>query len=298
MLFKIAWKKEMEAYLYMLPWVTGFVVFWIGPLLYSVFLSLTKYSALRPPEYIGLANYQQAFVDPLFYKAVYNTLYYMGASVTLGLGGSLGCALLLNHKLKGISLYRTIFFLPSIVPVVAATLVWIWILEPTFGLANYGLSKIGIEGPKWFQSTLWAMPGLILISLWRMGGQPMLIFLAGLQGIPTNLYEAAKIDGSSWWQDFIYVTLPMLTPAIFFNLLITVITSFGVFAAAFIATGGGPAYTTLVYVLYLYQRSFKWFELGYGSALAWLMFFMLLAATFFYFRYVQKLVYYAGEKER
>lgn len=295
---KMARKEEIEAYLYILPWFIGFGIFLAGPLLYSIFLSTTTYSGLGPPEYIGLGNYQRAFTDPLFYKVLYNTLYYTGCTVVFGTLGSLGCALLLSQKLKGISIYRTFFFLPSLIFMVASALIWVWILEPEFGLLNYALSKLGIKGPRWFQSVTYSMPGLIIIRLWKMGGLSMIIFLAALQSIPTNLYDAAKIDGAKQWHSFIYVTLPMLSSVIFFVIIWGIIESFSVFATVFVTTKGGPAHATLVYVLYLYQYAFEWFEMGYGSALAWLMFCILLTFTYFYFRHFQQLIYYAGERRR
>jgi multiple sugar transport system permease protein len=246
---------------------------------------------------VGLDQYITAFTeDTLFWKSLWNTLYYVGMSLPLGIVGSLFCALLLNQKIKGKEIARTLFFLPAITPIVAAVLIWTWIFDPNFGLFNYGLSYLGIEGPKWLGSVRWAKPALIIITWWTVvGGPQMIIFLASLQGIPVELYEVAEIDGAGTHYKFFHITLPMLTPTIFFNLILGVISGFKVFALVYVGTQGGPAYSTLMYVLYLYFNAFNWFRMGYGSALAWILFVILLVFTYLQFKFSKKWVYYAAE---
>jgi multiple sugar transport system permease protein len=207
-------REAIEAYLYLSPWLVGLVVFLIGPILASAYLSLTQYDILAPPQWVGLANYRRALLgDDLFWRAVYNTAYYAALFVPLNIAGSLATALLLNQPVRGQAVFRTLFFVPSITPAVAATLLWMWILNPQFGPLNALLEAVGVPGPPWLSSSAWAKPSLILMGLWgAVGGGTMIIFLAGLQSIPLELYEAAEIDGSGEWQKFRYVTLPMLSP--------------------------------------------------------------------------------------
>ncbi len=293
--------RALAGYLFISPWIIGFLVFVAGPMLVSLYLSFTRYNLLRPPEWTGITNYRLMFdgTDPLFVGTVKRTLYYAIVSVILSLGGSLACALLLNTKIRGTNLFRTAFFIPSLTPVVAAAILWRWILQPKYGPMNGLLSIFGIEGPAWLQSTRWSIPSIILIRFWRVvGGGTMIVFLAGLQAIPQEMYDAAHVDGASAWQRFRHVTLPLLTPTIFFNLIVGTINALQVFALAYIASGGsvgtegGPAYSTWFYILHLYNSAFSYLQMGYASALAWVFFIAVLILTLIQFAGSRNWVYY------
>jgi len=287
-------REALTGYAYILPWFLGYLLLTAGPVLYSLYLSFTQYSVISAPVWIGLDNYIRAFTgDGLFWKAISNTIYYVAFNVPLVICGALFLALLLDQGVPGTSVFRTLFFLPTITPVVAAILLWKWIFQPDFGILNYALSLIGIEGPRWLASTQWVKPSLIAISFWgTVGGSQMLVFLAGLQAIPTDLYEAAAIDGASKAQRLRSITLPLLTPSIFFNLILAIIASFRVFTAAYIATEGGPAYASLFYVLYLFLNAFKFMSMGYAAALAWILFIAVLVLTAIQFAASRRWVYY------
>lgn len=290
-------REAVEGYLFITPWILGFLMFSAGPMIASLLLSLTKYNIVSPPEFVGFDNYVYAFkLDDLFWGSLGRTVYYAVGNVSVGVTLSLLAAILLNQKLKGTVFFRTFFFLPSLTPVVAAALLWQWIYQPDVGLINSLLREVGIKGPGWMKSTEWAIPSLIIVALWMgVGGGRMIIFLAGLQGVPQELYDAAHIDGANSWQRFVNVTLPMVSPTAFFNLVLGVIGSFSVFSVAFIATDGGPAYATWFYVLHLYNAAFRNFEMGYASALAWIFFAVLLALTVVQWRLQKAWVYYEGE---
>jgi multiple sugar transport system permease protein len=290
-------RKALLGYLYISPFLLGFLLFVLGPALASAYFSLTEYQILSPPRFAGLANYARiARGDPLFWKSLGNTLYYAGLAVPLSLVGSLGCAVLLNQSIRARALFRTMFFLPSITPVVATTLLWIWILNPDFGLLNYSLSLVGIQGPKWLGSTEWSKPAMILIHLWgAVGGAAMIVFLAGLQAVPQELHESAAIDGANAWHRFWRITVPMLTPTIFLNLVLGLIAGLRVFVIAFVATDGGPANSTLFYLLHLFNNAFRFLEMGYASALAWVFTVLVLVLTVIQFRLSRRWVYYAGQ---
>ncbi|HVK03124.1 MAG TPA: sugar ABC transporter permease [Armatimonadaceae bacterium] len=284
--------------LFISPWLLGFLIFTAGPMLTSLYLSFCKYD-LHTLQFVGAKNYEVLLTrDPLFWKSLTNTALYVLFSVPIGLTGSLLIALLLNQKVKGIALFRTAFYLPSLVPAVASALVWAWVFHPDSGILNYALSKLGIDGPAWLMDPKTALPSLIIMSLWGIGGGRMIIFLAGLQGISDELYEAAALDGAKGWTIFRNVTLPMLSPTIFFNSVLGIIGSFQVFTSAYIMTGGGPDNATLMYVLYLYNNAFRFFKLGKASAMAWILFAILLVFTVIQFKQASKWVYYeGGEKE-
>jgi multiple sugar transport system permease protein len=290
--------QTLWGWLLISPWVLGFLIFTAGPMLASLYLSFCKYD-LHNLTFVGTKNYEVLLTrDPLFWKSLLNTVIYVMFSVPLGLTGSLLIAVLLNQKFKAIPIFRTLFYLPSLVPAVASSLVWIWIFHPNSGILNIALSTIGIKGPAWLQDPKTALSSLIFMSLWGIGGSRMLIFLAGLQSVPDELYEAASLDGASGWDCFRHVTLPMLSPTIFFNLILGIIGSFQVFTSAYIMTGGGPDNSTLMYVLYLYNNAFRFFKLGKASAMAWLLFVMLLGFTVLQFKNASKWVYYeGGDKE-
>lgn len=289
---KMYWRRTFEGYLFISPWIIGFVIFTAGALAGSFGISLTKFSMVGPPEYIGLGNYQYMFNDEFFWKSLKVTLYYL-LNVPLNLVLGLLLALLLNQKIKGMSIFRTIFYLPSVTAGVAVALLWMWVFNPRYGVINVILAKIGIQGPAWLGSEVWAMPALIIMSIWGVGGG-MLIYLGALQSIPTHLYEAATLDGAGGWRKFLNITVPMITPVLLLNLIIGVIASFQVFTQAFVMTKGGPNYATLFYVLYLYQQAFQWFNMGYAAALAWVLFLVILVFTFVILRTSSKWVYYEG----
>jgi multiple sugar transport system permease protein len=287
-------REATAGYLFITPWLVGLLVFTLGPIIVSLYLSMTDYEIVRPPVFTGFANYEFLFQDRLFWQALRVTSTYVFISVPLGLILSFAVAMLMNQKLKLLGLWRTIFYIPNLVPVIASSVLWLWLFNPQFGLFNVILLFFGIEGPNWLGHSQWALPSLILMSLWSVGG-PMLIYLAGLQGIPTDLYEAAEIDGAGAWRKFFAVTIPMMTPVIFFNLVLGMIAAFQTFAQAFVMTQGGPRYATLFYVLYLYQNAFQFFRMGYAAALAWILFIIIFALTVLIFRSSAAWVYYEGE---
>lgn len=290
-------QDAIAGYLFILPWLLGFLLFVLGPIIVSFYLSLTDYEIVRSPVFVGLRNFEQLLADRLFWQALKVSTIYVFISVPLGLILSFSVALLMNQKVRWIGLWRTIYYIPSLVPVIASTMLWLWIFNPEFGLLNMALRLVGIEGPLWLGHSQWALPSLIIMSLWTVGA-PMLIYLAGLQGVPTDLYEAADMDGAGIWAKFRRVTIPMMTPVIFFNLVINMIGAFQVFVQPFIMTQGGPRYATLFYVLYLYQNAFKFFRMGYASALAWVLFAIILVFTVLIFRSSVGWVYYEGEVRR
>lgn len=288
-------RDQRNGLLFAAPWLIGFCVFVAYPLLASLYYSFCNYDAIRPPQWVGLQNYQRLlFEDELFWTSLYNTLYMVVLGLPVSLVASLGIALLLNQKVRGIALYRTLFYLPSITPIVATSILWLWLLNPDIGLINIALGKIGISGPAWLTEPAWAKPALILMSLWGAGGG-MVIYLAALQDVPEALYEAASLDGASALQKFRHVTLPMLSPVILFNLIIGLIGTFQYFTQAYVMTNGGPQDSTTFYALQLFNRAFLDFKMGYASAMAWILFLMTLLAALLVFRTSARWVYYAGE---
>lgn len=285
-------RYQIWGYLMASPWIIGFLIFTLGPMLASVYFSLTKYTVLQPPEFIGLENYQKMILeDPRYRTSLWNTLYYTALQVPLSMVLALTVAILLNQGLPGENIFRTIYYMPSVVSGVAMSMLWLWLFDPNLGLVNVVLGWFGLQGPLWLQDPAWSKPALILMSLWGIGGQ-MVIFLAGLQGVPQELYEAAMVDGASWWRKIRSVTVPLITPTIFFNLIMGMIGSFQVFTSAYVMTNGGPVNSTLFYVFYLYQSAFRFFEMGYASAMAWILFFIILAFTILQFQIGRRWVYY------
>ncbi len=286
-------------YAFISPWVVGFLAFTAGPMLVSIAISFTSWSMLSSPAWVGWEHYERLFAsDPLFAISLGNTLFYVVLSVPLTTALALALALLLHQRVPGMGIFRTIFFLPSITNLVAVSLLWLWIFNPEFGLLNSALHALGIEGPLWLQSETWAKPALILMSLWGVGGS-MIIFLATLQGVPQDLYEAAELDGAGVVQRFFHITLPMISPAMFFSLVMGVIGGFQVFTQAFVMTGtaqpgseGGPNNATLFMVLYLYKKAFQEFQMGYASAIAWILFVIILIFTIAQRKLGQRWVYY------
>jgi multiple sugar transport system permease protein len=292
-------REALEGYAFVAPWILGFLAFVLGPMLASLYFSFTRYNVLSPPRFAGLSNYVQALsgADRLFYPSLLRTTHFALLVVPAGVAISLALAVLLNRKLAGTAVYRTLFFLPTLTPIAAAAILWPWLLHPDVGPVNYLLSLMGVEGPRWLGSVEWALPSMAMIAIWgSVGGSRMIIFLAGLQGVPEELYDAASIDGANALRRFRHITLPMLSPVIFFNLVLASIGAFRVFALAIIATEGGPAYATWFYLLHLYNQAFKNLQMGYGSALAWIFFLIVLSFTYVQFRMSVRWVYYAGEQ--
>lgn len=276
------------------PWLIGFLVFTLGPMLTSLWLSLTKYD-LHTMEFVGIENFRRlATRDPLFWKALTNTLIYAAVSVPLGIVGSLGLAILLNQKVRGQHLFRSVFYLPSMVPAVASAILWQWMFNTDNGAINSGLGLFSVPPIQWLQDEKWTMSAFVLMSLWGIGGARMIIFLAGLQGVSDSYYDAARIDGASAWQQFRYVTLPLLSPVMFFNLLLGIIGAFQVFTSAYVMTGGGPNNASLFYALYLFRNAFEYFKFGKASALAWVLFALLVIVAVIQFRLSKRWVYYEG----
>lgn len=284
----------LKGLLFISPWLIGFLSFTLTPFVMSLYYSFTKYDIIQPPTWVGLDNFRDLMNDELFWKSLYNTLYYTIIFCPLGVVVGVGLALLLNLKVKGMAVYRTIFYLPSIVPFVASSILWLWLLDPQFGVINALLETLGIVGPGWLVDPNWSKPALILMGLWGVGA-PMIIYLAALQDIPNDMYESAEIDGATWWHKIMYITIPMLTPVILFNLIMGLIGSFQYFTQAYIMTGGGPNDSTLFYALYLYNNAFSYFHMGYASAMAWILFAIIMAVTLLIFKSSARWVYYGGE---
>lgn len=287
-------REAIEGYLWIAPWVIGFLVFSLGPILASFYLSFTQYKIGGTPEWIGLANYTEAFFkDKLFWPSLARTGYYALATVVLGVALSLLAAMLLNQEIRAKAFFRALYYLPSLTPVVAMAILWRWLLQPQVGLVNTLLAQVGISGPGWLTDRNWAIPSMILIGLWAsVGGGRMIIFLAGLQGVPKELHESAQIDGANVVQRFFNITLPMISPVILFNLILGVIGSFSVFSVAYIATDGGPNYATWFYMLHLYHNAFSYFQMGYASALAWIFFLIIFVLSFIQIKLSNRWVYY------
>ncbi len=276
------------------PWVLGFIIFGGGPMLFSLFISLTDYDVLSAPRLIGLGNYARLLTDDrLFPLALWNTVY-MVIAVPLGMVASLAIALLMNRSIRFMPAWRTFFYLPSIMPMVASSVLWIWIFNPQGGLINHALEFFGIPGPGWLDDQTWSKPSLIIMGLWGAGGG-MIVWLAGLKAIPQSLYEAAEVDGATPLQQFFHVTIPQLTPYIFFNLIMGLIGTFQIFSQAFIMTQGGPVNSTLFYVYYLFNHAFRYGNMGYASAMAWVLFVIVLVLTIFQIKGSKRWVFYEND---
>ncbi len=287
-------REAITGYLFVAPAVLGFLIWVAGPMLFSAWLSLTEWDLLTPPRYVGMSNYVMMYNDAVFWKSLRVTFYYTVVSVPLFQALSFAVALLMNVNVRGITFFRTIYYLPSIVPVVANAMLFAWIFNSDFGLLNAALRSVGIPKVLWLQDPRWAMPALITMSMWGIGGA-MLIYLAGLQGVPQQLYEAAEIDGATYWHRFRHVTVPMMSSVIFFNLVLGLIGALQTFTQGYIITNGGPQNSTLFYALYLYRQAFTNFKMGYAAALAWILFLIVLVLSLLVFRYLGRQVYYEDE---
>jgi multiple sugar transport system permease protein len=287
-------REEIAGYLFIMPWLFGFLIFTAGTMLFSFGLTFFKADLLTPSKFIGFANFTRLFRDPLFHKSVVVTSYYTLVTVPLSIALGLSIAVGLNQKLPLSSFWRTLYYMPSVVSGLAVAILWMWVFNPEIGLINQALKFVGIEGPRWLFSEEWVMPAFIIMGLWSSGSN-MLLYLGGLQSIPTIIYEAATIDGANRWQSFWRITLPLLSPTIFFSLIITLIGAFQVFTQALVMTEGGPNFATLTLVLYLYQKGFQHLDFGYASTLAWVLTLVLLALTALVIRSSSFWVYYEAE---
>ncbi|MHB1294350.1 MAG: carbohydrate ABC transporter permease [Anaerolineae bacterium] len=291
-------RNEMIAgMLFALPAVLGVIVFQLGPLLVSLGLSFTNYDILSKTSFTWLENYQRMVDDPLFLKSALNTLFVTALGVPTQMIVALSLAMLLSAETKAMSLFRTLYYLPAITPTVAAAILWRWILQSQWGLLNAALRVVGIQGPLWLGSPDWSKPAIVLMNAWSSGSM-MLIFLAGLKGIPDQLYEAAEIDGANWWHKFFRITIPMLTPTIFFLLVLSIISHLRIFTEAFVLTQGGPLDSTLFYVYYLFNNAFVYFRMGYAAAMAWVLFIVIMLLTLLQFKLANRWVYYEAAEAR
>ncbi|MGG4206757.1 sugar ABC transporter permease [Paenibacillus jamilae] len=280
--------------LFALPAILGLMIFTIGPIAASFVFSLTDWTIGGQMTFIGLDNYRTILTeDATFSQSMFVTTYYALGSVPLGLAAAFIIALLLNQKVKGLSVFRTIYYLPTIVPSIANTMLWLWMFNPDFGLLNSLLEGVGLPGSKWIYDESTAIPSLIMMSTWGIGNT-VIIFLAGLQSVPTHLYEAAEVDGGNRWHKFFHITIPSMTPTIFFNLVMSLISTFQAFNQAYVMTNGGPNNSTLFYVFYLWRTAFTETKIGYASALAWILFFVIMVLTVLIFSTAKKWVHYEG----
>jgi multiple sugar transport system permease protein len=289
-------KETIKGYLFILPWIIGFMAFTLYPMVFSLYSGFTFYDITSIQKWIGLKNYISIFTrDEYFIIALKNTAYYVAFSVPLAIAFSLFLALLLNTKVWGVKFFRTVYYLPSVLSGVAVTLLWMWIFNPSNGLANSFLNLVGIEGPSWFQDPAWSKPALIIMRLWHVGGS-MIIFLAALQDVPRTLYEAAEIDGATGFRRFWHITVPMISPTILFVMITGINGAFQIFDGPFIISGGtgGPANSTLFYNLYLYNKAFLELQMGYASALAWVLFVIIMIFTGIQMYVSKKWVHYEG----
>lgn len=291
-------KEALQGYLSISPWLVGFVLLTVGPILASIYFSFTQWTLTRPPEWVGFDNYVRMFTrDPLFWQALKVTTLFVLISLPLKLVSGLGLSLLLNLKVPGMNVYRTIFYIPAVISGVAVSLMWMWLLHPDTGIVNTLLAMVGIEGPAWFWDPQWALPSVALMSVWSVGGSAV-IYLAGLQNIPPHLYEAAQIDGAGVWQRFWRITIPLLTPTLFFQLIVEMIGSFKIFTQAFVITAGGPLKATYFYLFYFYEEAFQNSNMGYASALALVLMLIILVITVLLNYTSERWVYYESEEGR
>jgi multiple sugar transport system permease protein len=290
--FRSLRREEMiTGYLFLLPNLLGFLVFALLPIVAALALTFTKWDLISPPTFVGLSNYGLLLHDSLFWQTAWNSVYYTVGAVPIAVFIAFWLALLLNRAIRGVVFFRTVFFLPYVTLTVAIAIVWDWLYNPDIGLFNYLLGLMGIHGPLWLESTTWAMPAVIVMSDWQGIGYPILIFLAGLQGIPEEYYEAARIDGASWWQQIRYITVPLLSPATFFILTTSFIGAMQAFDQFYVMTQGGPAYSTTPLVMYIYQSGFEFFRMGYAATLAAVLFLAIFLITIVQWRVAKSWVH-------
>lgn len=280
------------------PWVVGFLVFTAVPMIASLVLSFTEYDVIQAPEFVGFENYRELFEDPRLRQSLINTFYYAALHVPLASAVALGLALLLNRVERAAGFFRTVFYLPSVTPAVAVGALWLWLLNPRVGLINRGLEFFGIPGPGWTTDPMWIKPGIVLMSLWSVGGT-VIIYYAALRNVPEELYEAARIEGARAWSEFRHVTLPLISGAVFFTLIVNTISSMQIFAEVYTMffgsmNSGAAENAALFYVIYLFRQAFEFLNIGYASAMAWLLFAITLALTVIQLRLSRRWVYYEG----
>jgi multiple sugar transport system permease protein len=295
---KSSWRERREAlnaYVFMSPVILGLLIFTLGPIIASLFLSFTNYNLLNDPKWIGVDNYVKMYGERLFWQSLKVSATYSLISVPLGMMLALFLAILLNRKMRGIYTLRSIYYLPTVISGVGVALLWRWIFNGQYGVLNTLLRNFGITGPNWLLDENWALTALIITSVWGVGGT-MLIFLAGLQGIPAEINEAAEIDGAGKWEQFRYITLPMISHVTFFNLVLGIIGALQVFTDAYVITGGGPNNSTLFIAVYLYRHAFQFLNFGYAAALAWVLFLIVMVLTIFVFRSSPLWVFYESER--
>ena len=284
-------RRNIVGYIFILPFILGFLLWWLAPALVAGYLTFQRWNLISPPRYVGMANIERLFNDPILVKSLKATFIFTTVSVPLGLIFAFFLATLINTKIRGIALFRTIYYLPAIVPFVASAILWAWLLNTEFGLLNAGIRALGGSKIAWLQEPAWAMASFIIISLWAIGS-PMIIFLAGLQGIPDVYYEAAEIDGAGTWIKLRHITLPLMSPIIFFNLIIGIIMAAQEFVRAYLITEGGPENSTLFLVLYIYRTAFESQRMGYAATLSWVLFIILMVLSFAVFKFLGSRVYY------
>lgn len=292
----MARREAFTFYVLIAPWFVGFIIFLAYPMARSLYLSFTNYNLLTEPTWVGFRNYERIFADADFWQSLKVTLLYALGSVPGGTVIAIAVAMVLSQKLRGINFWRTIFFMPSVLSSIAVAILWLYIFRPEGGLLNVVLGWFGIQGPSWITSETWALPALIIMSWWTIGGQ-IVIYLAGLKGIPDTFYEAAEIDGANGWAKFRFVTLPMLSPTIFFNVVLGIIGALQVFDIGWVMTRGGPNKATLFYMINLYDRAFRFVQMGYASALAWILFIIIMVITLLVIRSSAAWVYYEAESK-
>jgi multiple sugar transport system permease protein len=286
--------KKYEGYMFIMPWILGMLLFTVGPILFAIYIGFTEWKVLTPPKFIGLKNYLDIFHDENFWNSLTVTVKYAAFAVPLGIVTSLTIAMLMNTEIKGIRIFRTIYYLPAVVSGVAVALLWRWVLDPEFGLINLLLAQIGIQGPGWLSDPDWVLPSYILMALWGAGGG-MITYLVGLREVPKNLYEAAEIDGAGPITKFFKITLPLMTPILFYNLIMGIIGSFRKFTDAYILGGAGNQ--GKFYLVYLYDNAFSFFKMGYATALAWILFVIIFVLTLFILKTSSFWVYYESNED-
>lgn len=288
------WRNLRLGLAFISPWIIGFLIFTVYPIFISLYYSFTDFALFHEPAWVGLQNYIELFTrDDKFFLSLYNTVFFFLLALPASVIAALFLAMLLNARLQGTTIFRSVFFLPTIVPAVASAAVWMWILNPQWGLLNLALRTVGIHGPPWLSNPDWAKPSLVLLALWTIGSE-VIIYLAALQEIPRDYYEAALVDGASVFQRARFITIPLITPVIFFHLINGTIWAFQYFTEAFVMTGGGPGNATLFYALYLYRNAFTNVKMGYASAQAWILFIVVMIATLVIMRSSKGWVYYEG----
>ena len=291
------WRQTRLGLLFISPWAIGFAVFYVYPFFATLYYSFTRFTGVGNPVFTGVSNYSSLFHDATFRTALFNTFYYTIIEVPLSTAAALGLALLLNMNVRGQAFYRTLFYIPSIVPVVASSLIFVWIFQPSFGIVNSLLSDLHVNGPAWFFSIAWSKPTFILLGLWGLG-QPMVIYLAALQGVPKEMYEVAALEGANAWQRLRKITIPMISPVILFNVVLSLVLSIQYFTQAQVIESppGSPGNSTMFFVIYYYQQAFEYLHLGYASAMAFILFLLVLIITVLLLRSSSRWVYYENEQ--